>query len=101
MGRNQKRLCLSLKKCKKLLKGENRKIINILGKQVELLKKFKDSDEFFSRVDLSRSNIYFKIRLYKFPTLKKSTLISSNFKSNFKFITKVYKANVDIFGEKK
>ena len=34
------------------------RIINIVGKQGELLKKFKESDEFFSRVGLSRSNIY-------------------------------------------
>ena len=89
------------KKYEELLKGENRKTINILGKQGELLKRFKESDEFFSRLDLSRSNIYFKICLYKFPTLKKSTLTSSYFKSNFKFITKVCKGNADIFAEKK
>ena len=59
---------------KELLKGENRKIVNILGKQGDLLKKFKESEEFFSGVGLSQSNIYFKIRLhkflYKFPKLK-------------------------------
>ena len=41
------------KKQEELLKGENIKIINILGNQKELLKKFKGSDELFSRVDLS------------------------------------------------
>ena len=41
------------KKQEELLKGENIKIINILGNQEELLKKFKGSDELFSRVDLS------------------------------------------------
>ena len=41
------------KKQEELLKGENIKIINILGNQEELLKKFMGSDEFFSRVDLS------------------------------------------------
>ena len=68
---------------KELLKGENRKIVNILGKQGDLLKKFKESEEFFSGVGLSQSNIYFKIRLhkflYKFPKLKKSTLTCSYF----------------------
>ena len=55
-----------VKKYDALLKGANRKIINIVGKQGELLKRFKDSDEFFSRVNLSRSKIYFKIGLYNF-----------------------------------
>ena len=72
-----------IKKYEELLKGENRKIINIVEKQGELLKKMKESDGFFSRVCLSRSNIYFKIRshkfLCKFPILKKSTFTSSNF----------------------
>ena len=54
-----------VKKYEIFLKGANRKIINIVRKQVELLKRFKDSDKFFSRVGLSRSNVYFKIRLYK------------------------------------
>ena len=37
----------SVKKYEDLLKGANRKILNIVGK------KFKDSDEFFDRVGLS------------------------------------------------
>ena len=41
------------KKQEELLKEENIKIINILGNQEELLKKFMGSDEFFSHVDLS------------------------------------------------
>ena len=69
-----------------------------------MLKKFKESDEFFRRVDLSRSNIYFEIRLHKFlckfTTLKKSALTSSYFKINFKLIKKICMANVDIFREK-
>ena len=35
-----------VKKYENLLKGANRKIINIVGKQRELLKRFKDNDEF-------------------------------------------------------
>ena len=98
--------CISLvKKYEDLLKSSNKKIINIVAKQGELLKRFKDSDEFFDGVGLSRSNIYFKIRLYKFlckfPALRNSTLTSSYFKNNFKIIKKVCKTNADIFGEKK
>ena len=82
-----------VKKYEDLLKSGNKKIINIVGKQGELLKRFKDSDEFFDGVGLSRSNIYFKIRLYKllckFPALRNSTLTSRYFKNNFKIIKKV------------
>ena len=87
------------------MKGANRRIINIVGKYGDLLKRFKEEDEFVDCVVLSRSNIYFKIRLYnflrKFPVPENSTLKSSYFKSNFKLIKKVCKANVEIFGEKK
>ena len=68
------------------------KIINIVGKQGELFKRFKEEDEFFDCVDLSRSKIYFKIRLFKFlckfPVLKSSTLTPSYFKSNLKQMKK-------------
>ena len=53
-----------IKKFEELLRGENRQIMNTVGKQVEFLKKFKESDEFFCRVGHSQSNIYFKINLY-------------------------------------
>ena len=62
-----------VKKYENLLKRANKKIINIVGKQGELLEIFKEEDEFFDCVGLSRSNIYFKIRLFKclckFPVL--------------------------------
>ena len=68
------------------------KIISIVGKQGELFKRFKEEDEFFDCVDLSRSKIYFKIRLFKFlckfPVLKNSTLTPSYFKSNLKQMKK-------------
>ena len=94
-----------IKKYEDLLKGANKKINNIVEKQGELMKRFKDSDEFFDGVGLSQSNIYFKIRLYKllckFPVLKNSTLTSSYFNSNFKVIKKFCKSDVNTFGEKK
>ena len=75
---------------KNLLKGASKKIINIVGKQGELLKRFKEEYEFFNKVGLSRSNIYIKIRLFKFlckfPVLKNSTLTPSYFKSNMKIM---------------
>ena len=51
-----------VKKYEDLLKWANKKIINIVGKQGELLKKFKEDDNFFNCVRLSKSNTYFKIR---------------------------------------
>ena len=55
-----------VQKYENLLKGANKKIINIVGKQGELLKRFKEEDEFFDRVGLSRCNIYFKMRCLNF-----------------------------------
>ena len=85
-----------VQKYENLLKGTNKKIINIIGKQGELLKRFKEKDEFFNSVGLSKLNIYFKMRLFKFlckfPVLKNSTLTPSYFKSNMKIIKKVCKA---------
>ena len=50
-----------VKKYEDLLKGANKKIINIVGKQAGLLKKIKEEDDFFNCVGLCKSNIYFKI----------------------------------------
>ena len=52
-----------VKKYEGLFRGANKKIINILGKQGELLKRFRDEDDFFDRVGLSRPNVSFKISL--------------------------------------
>ena len=86
-----------------LLKGANKKIINIVGNQGKLLKRFKEEDEFFNSIELSKSNIYIRMWLFKFlckfPVLKNLTLTPSYFKSNMKLIKKVCKANTDIFGE--
>ena len=103
--RRSKRWYIFSKKVFTSPKRSKQKITNIVGKQGELLKRFKHEDEFSNCLGLSRSNIYFKISLYKllfkFPVLKNSTLTPSYFKSNFKLIKKVCMANSDIFGEKK
>ena len=51
---------------KNLLKDANQKVINIFGKQGELLKRLNEEDDFINTVGLSSSNIYFKVRLFKF-----------------------------------
>ena len=67
-----------VQKYENLLKGAAKKIIEIVGKQGELLKIFKEEDEFFNSVRLCKSNIYLKMRLFKFLckflVLKNSTL---------------------------
>ena len=87
------------------MEGANKKIINIVGKQGELLKRLKEENEFFNYVGLSQSNIYFKIKLCKYlckcPVFTNSTFTPSYFKGNFMLIKKVCKANADVFTEKK
>ena len=51
----------AVQKYENLLKGTNKKIINTFGKQGKLLTKFKEEDEFFDCISLSRSNVYFKM----------------------------------------
>ena len=68
---------------KEILKGENKKIINIVGKQGQLLKWFKKSDGFVAGISLSRPNIC------KIPVLKNLTFQWSYFKSNFKLLQSV------------
>ena len=49
-----------------IIKAQNKKAIGYIGKQGELLKKFKDTENFFDNVHQCRSTIYFKMSLYKF-----------------------------------
>ena len=70
--------------------------------QGQMLKKFKDTEGFVENVGLSRSTIYFKIRLLrkflrKYPTLKNSSLSSHYFRNSFKMIKTVCKSNEELF----
>ena len=70
-----------INKYKLLLKGENKKMVGMVGKQGDnYLKYFKESNEFFNHAGLDRRNIYCKTRLCKFLTkfivLKNSSLSS-------------------------
>lgn len=57
-----------IKKCELPLKQKKQENNWYSRQACRNLKKFKESTEFFNYVKLSRSNIYFKIRLYKFLT---------------------------------
>lgn len=50
-----------IKRYERMLKAKNVKIINIVAKQVKLLKQFIESEENLETVGLTRSTIYFKI----------------------------------------
>ena len=67
-----------IKHYEQMVKTQNKKVINIFGRQGQLLKKFKDNKNLFKTTCQSKSTIYFKIRLNKFlkkfPVLKKLTL---------------------------
>ena len=64
-----------------IIKTQNKNEIGYIGKQGQLLIRFKDNGHFFDDVGQSRSSIYFKISLYKFlkkySLLRKVTLQSS------------------------
>ena len=69
-----------------------------------ILEKFKDTENFFETVSMSRSTICFKINLYKlvrkYICLQKSTLSANYFKNNFKKIKsfcKKVKMNISKF----
>ena len=69
-----------------LLKLENKKTVEMVGKQQESLQKFKESVKFFNCLGLTRFNTYFEFRLYTFLTkpliLNNSSRSHSYFKSN-------------------
>ena len=75
---------LIIRRYEDINKIQNKKAIGYIGKQGQLLKKFKDIEHFFDNVGQSRSRKYFKILLYKlflkkYPLLKKYNLQSSYF----------------------
>ena len=53
-----------------ILKTENKQVINFAGRQGQLLKQFKETEQFLEIVDLSQFTIY--LILYKFLSNTKS-----------------------------
>lgn len=66
---------------KETIKTQNKRAIGYVGKQGQLLKNFKETENVFENVGQIKSKIYFKIGLYKF--LKKSTLSFQLFEEEF------------------
>ena len=75
---NSQKATLIINHQENIIKTQNQKTIEYIGKQGQLLKKVKDTEHCFDNVVQSRSTVYFKISLNKFlkkyPLLKKSTL---------------------------
>ena len=84
-----------------IIKTQNKETIAYVAKQGQILKKFKDTEEFVENMEQSPSTVYFNIELYKFikkfPALKNSTLSSNYFKNNFKRINTVCKNHAELF----
>ena len=82
-----KEVAIVIKKHEELIKEQNQRITNIVSKQGELLKRFKELDEYFESVGLSQSNIHFKIRFYRalvmLLVLRNLTLSSNYFKKDY------------------
>ena len=81
---NSQEAIVIIRRYEEIIKTQNKKAIGHIGKQEELLKKFKKTENFFYSIGQSRSTIYFKISLNKFlkkyPLLETSNLHSSSFK---------------------
>ena len=83
-----------------IIKMQNKRAIVYIGKQGQLLKKFKDTKQLFEPVGQSKSTIHSNMglcKLNKYPTLEKSTLSSNYFKNNFRVIKTMCKNNVTPF----
>ena len=99
--KNSQKAIVTIRRYDKVIKTKYKKAIGYIGKQGELLKRFKNTENFFDNITQSRSTIYFKISLYTFlkenSLLKTSTLQSSYFKNNFKAIKVVCEENLIFF----
>ena len=87
------------------IKTRNKKTIGFVAKQTQILKKFKDTEEFLENVRQSPYMVVYmveyKVVLYKFfkkfPALRNFTLSSPYFKNNLKMSKTVCKINAEFF----
>ena len=70
-----------------IIKSHNKRVIGYVAKQGQILKKFREVEDFIQNVRKIKFTIYYKIT--KYPSSKKSTLPSSHFGNNFKAINTV------------
>lgn len=61
-----------------IIKAQNKRVIGYVSKQGQILKKFRDTENFVENVGKIRSTVYFKTEIYKFlkkySALRKFTL---------------------------
>lgn len=85
--KQQMRQQTPVKRYKKIIKTQNKRVKGYAGKLDQLLKKFKGTEQYFQNVEQSKVTIYFKMRFYKFwkkwQTIKKSALYFNFLKKNF------------------
>ena len=78
-----------IQKYEDIIKTQKKKM-RLVAKQGHILKKYKDSEQIFEAVDLSKSTVYFKINLCKFidkyHVLGRVELLSHYFKNTFRII---------------
>ena len=62
---NSQEAILIIRHYEDIIRTQNKEAIGCIGKQEQLIRKFKDSEHFFGNVDQGRST-YFEILLYRF-----------------------------------
>ena len=62
---NSQEAILIIRHYKDIIRTQNKEAIGCIGKQEQLIRKFKDSEHFFGNVHQGRST-YFEILLYRF-----------------------------------
>ena len=67
---------IMMKRCREIMQIQKKKIINILGMQDHLLKKFKDNVNLFKTLNQSKSAFYSKINFHNF--LKKYSVLKQD-----------------------
>lgn len=86
---------------KEVIKSQNKIMIGYVGKQGQLFKKLRETEQFLENVGQSKPRVCFKIELYKYLkkyfTLIKSTLSSNYWQKNFKIVKEVCKNKVNFF----
>ena len=79
------------------MKSQNKRVIGYVGKQEQLLIKFRETGQFFENVREIKSTVYFKIGIYKLykwrstPHLKNQRYLLITFRRILKLLRKYVK----------
>lgn len=81
--------------CEKIIKTQHKQVMQYIYRQWEILKMFKETENFFVGSEQSRLRIYFKIAVYK--RHRKSKLLGSYFCNNLRSIKLICKKCLGFF----